>query len=102
MIGKLDPDERVLSDTEPMQLTPDLIKQINEKMAHTKKDGSFNWLPTDDYEIQIAGTFAADRFIVIKNVSKNPWVPSQPHPYFDYESQTFIKSKGIPSPEDIA
>lgn len=92
MIGKLDPDERVLSDTEPMQLTPDLINQINEKMAHTKKDGSFNWLPTDNYEIQIAGTFAADRFIVIKNVSKNPWVPSQPHPNYDYKKKEFKKS----------
>ena len=91
MIGKLDPDERVLSDTEPMQLTPDLINQINEKMAHTKKDGSFNWLTTDDYEIQIAGTFAADRFIVIKNVSKNPWVPSQPHPKYDYKKKEFKK-----------
>ena len=91
MIGKLDPDERVLSDTEPMQLTPDLINQINEKMAHTKKDGSFNWLTTDDYEIQIAGTFAADRFIVIKNKRMSPVVSAAPHPYFDYEKNVFTE-----------
>ena len=94
MIGKLDADERVLSESvdlgeQPMQLTPELISKINEYMAHTKKDGSYNWLPTDEYEIQIAGTFAADKFIVIKNVSKNPWVPANPHPNFDYEKGEF-------------
>ena len=94
MIGKLDADERVLSEKvdlgeQPMQLTPELISKINEYMAHTKKDGSYNWLPTDEYEIQIAGTFAADKFIVIKNVSKNPWVPANPHPNFDYEKGEF-------------
>ena len=88
MIGKLDPEERVLGQ-EPMQLTPDLIDKINAYMAHTKRDGSYNWLPTDEYEIQIAGTFAADKFIVIKNVSKNPWVPANPHPNFDYEKGEF-------------
>ena len=112
MIGKLDPEERVLG-REPMQLTPKLISEINEYMAHTKKDGSYNWLPTDEYEVQIAGTFAADRFIVIKNKSKNPVVSAQPHPHFDYEKKVFTKdgreeymkefakSKGIPAPEDI-
>ena len=96
MIGKLDADERVLSESvdlgeQPMQLTPELISKINEYMAHTKKDGSYNWLPTDEYEIQIAGTFAADKFIVIKNVSKNPWVPANPHPNYDYEKKEFKK-----------
>ena len=106
MLGKLDPEERVLSEKvdlgqEPMQLTPEMIDEINCAMAHTKKDGTYNWLPTDEYEINLAGTFAADRFIVIKNASKKPWEPSKPHPNFDYESNTFIKSKGIPAPEDI-
>ena len=32
MIGKLDPEERVLGQ-EPMQLTPDLIDKINAYMA---------------------------------------------------------------------
>ena len=41
--------------------------------------------------MQIAGTFAKDKFIVIKNVSKNPWEPAQPHPYFDYEKKVFTK-----------
>ena len=56
---------------------------------------------SDDIKISIAGTFAADRFIVIANESKKPWVPAAPHPRFDYESKTFIESKGISAPENI-
>jgi len=84
-----------------MKLTQDIIDKIQEAMLHTKKDGTVNWNDDDEIEVQLAGTFAADRFIVIKNVSKNPWVPANPHPNYDYEKKTFIKSKGIPAPEDI-
>ena len=63
--------------------------------------------------MQIAGTFAKDKFIVLANTSKKPFENAQPHPYFDYEKKmftkdgreeymkTFIESKGIPAPEDI-
>jgi hypothetical protein len=74
-----------------MKLTKELIDQIQEAMLHTKKDGSINWKDGDELEVQLAGTFAADRFIVIKNVSKNPWVPSEPHPNYDYEKKEFKK-----------
>ena len=84
-----------------MKLTQDIIDKIQEAMLHTKKDGTVNWNDDDEIEVQLAGTFAADRFIVIKNVSKNPWVPANPHPNYDYEKKTFVKSKGIPAPEDI-
>ena len=84
-----------------MKLTQDIIDKIQEAMLHTKKDGTVNWNNDDEIEVQLAGTFAADRFIVIKNVSKNPWVPANPHPNYDYEKKTFIKSKGIPAAEDI-
>ena len=84
-----------------MKLTQDIIDKIQEAMLHTKKDGTVNWNDDDEIEVQLAGTFAADRFIVIKNVSKNPVVSAAPHPNYDYERKTFIKSKGIPSPEDI-
>ena len=66
-----------------------MIEEIQELMNHTKKDGSINWQDGDDIRISLAGTFAADRFIVIKNESKNPWVPAQPHPNFDYEKGEF-------------
>ena len=50
-----------------MKLTQELIDKIQEAMLHTKKDGSINWKDSDEIEVQLAGTFAADRFIVIKN-----------------------------------
>ena len=84
-----------------MKLTQEIIDKIQEAMLHTKKDGTVNWKDDDEIKVQLAGTFAADRFIVIKNVSKNPWVPANPHPNYDYEKKTFIKSKGIPAAEDI-
>ena len=84
-----------------MELTQEVINKIQEAMNHTKKDGSINWQDGDEIEVNLAGTFAADRFIVIKNKTKDPVVSAAPHPDFDYEKKTFIKSKGIPSPEDI-
>ena len=100
-----------------MKLTKEIIDKIQEAMRHTKKDGTVNWKDGDEIEVNLAGTFAADKFIVIKNKTKNPVVSAAPHPYFDYEKgvftkdgreeymkeqkQSFIKSKGIPAPEDI-
>ena len=84
-----------------MKLTQKLIDQIQEAMLHTKKDGTVNWKDTDEIEVNLAGTFANDRFIVIKNKTKDPVVSAAPHPDFDYEKKTFRKSKGIPAPEDI-
>ena len=60
-------------------------------MLHTKKNGDINWTDTDEIEVQLAGTFAADRFIVIKNKTKNPVVSAAPHPHFDYDKQVFTK-----------
>ena len=37
----------------------------------------------------MAGTFAADRFIVIKNRTKDPVVSAEPHPQFYYEKKVF-------------
>ena len=74
-----------------MKLTKELIEQIQEAMLHTKKDGSINWKDEDDVVVQLAGTFADDRFIVIKNKSKSPVVSAEPHPYFDYEKKVFTK-----------
>ena len=65
--------------------------RIQEAMNHTKKDGSINWQDSDEIEVNLAGTFAADRFIVIKNKTKDPVVSAAPHPYFDYEKKVFTK-----------
>ena len=74
-----------------MKLTQEIIDKIQEAMLHTKKDGNINWQDDDEIEVQLAGTFAADRFIVIKNKSKNPFENALPHPLFDYEKKKWLK-----------
>ena len=54
-----------------MELTQEVINKIQEAMKHTKKDGSVNWKDGDEIEVNLAGTFAADRFIVIINRTKS-------------------------------
>ena len=74
-----------------MKLTQELIDKIQEAMLHTNLKGEINWKDGDDIEVQIAGTFAKDKFIVIKNKSKNPVVSAEPHPRFDYEKKEWKK-----------
>ena len=74
-----------------MKLTQDVIDKIQEAMNHTKKDGSMNWQDGDEIEVNLAGTFAADRFIVIKNKTKDPVVSAAPHPNYDYEKKGWKK-----------
>ena len=76
-----------------MKLTQEMIDEIQELMNHTKKNGDLNWVDGEELQINLAGTFAADKFIVINNRSKKPWVPAQPHPRFDYEKGEFIKDE---------
>ncbi len=54
-----------------MELTQDIIDQIQEAMLHTKKNGDINWQEGDEIDVCLAGTFAADRFIVIHNRTKS-------------------------------
>lgn len=54
-----------------MELTQEVIDQIQEAMKHTKRNGDVNWQDGDEIKVQLAGTFAADKFIVIKNVTKS-------------------------------
>ena len=60
-------------------------------MLHTNLKGEINWKDGDDIEVNLAGTFAKDKFIVIKNKSKDPVVSALPHPHFDYEKKVFTK-----------
>ena len=76
-----------------MKLTQEMIDKIQDLMNHTKKDGSVNWIDGEEIKISLAGTFAADRFIVIANESKKPWVPAPPHPNFDYEKKEWKKDE---------
>ena len=78
-----------------MKLTQKLIDEIQKAMLHTKKDGTVNWKAEDEIVVQLAGTFAADRFIVIKNRTKDPVISAKPHPNFDYEKKEFKKDEGV-------
>ena len=69
-----------------MKLTQEMIDEIQKLMNHTKKNGDLNWVDGEELQINLAGTFAADKFIVIRNVSKKPWEPSinsSKHPDYD-------------------
>ena len=70
-----------------MKLTQELIDKIQEAMLHTNLKGEINWKDSDEIEVNLAGTFAADKFIVIKNKTKDPVVSVAPHPNFDYEKK---------------
>ena len=54
-----------------MKLTQELIDQIQEAMNHTKKNGDINWEDGDEIDVNLAGTWAADKFIVIHNRTKS-------------------------------
>ena len=68
-----------------MKLTQEIIDKIQEAMLHTNLKGEINWKDCDDIEVNVAGTFAADKFITLTNNTKNPVVSAEPHPNFDYD-----------------
>ena len=74
-----------------MKLTQELIDKIQEAMLHTNLKGEINWKDGEEIVVQIAGTFAKDKFIVLKNRTKDPVVSAEPHPYFDYEKRVFTR-----------
>ena len=74
-----------------MKLTQELIEKIQEAMLHKNLKGEINWKDGDEIEVNLAGTFAKDKFIVIQNKTKDPVVSALPHPNFDYEKKEFVK-----------
>ena len=99
MIGKLDPDEDVMDDsiiaqrksTAVMKSIHDDIKNTISKLGWDCYDNvAVEIAGTSVYEIEGAGTkwaphkgtvkYNKDAFIVIKNLDRNPTVPSQPNP----------------------
>ena len=54
-----------------MKLTQEVIDQIQEAINDTKMKGDVNWQDGDEIDVCLAGTFAADRFIVIHNRTKS-------------------------------
>ena len=81
------PDKHIVKM--PLESCQMLAIVCSERWGHGygeihKKDG-------DDIEVQIGGTFAKDKFIVIKNKTKDPVVSAAPHPDFDYEKKEWKK-----------
>ena len=74
-----------------MKLTQELIDKIQEAMLHTNLKGEINWKDSDEIEVNLAGTFAKDRFIVIKNKTLDPVIKAAPHPLYDYEKNVFTE-----------
>ena len=74
-----------------MKLTQELIDKIREAMLHTNLKGEINWKDSDEIEVNLAGTFAKDKFIVIKNKTNDPVVSAAPHPLYDYEKNVFTE-----------
>tara|TARA_B100000965_G_C19125811_1_gene555297 strand:- start:219 stop:398 length:180 start_codon:yes stop_codon:yes gene_type:complete len=54
-----------------MKLTQDVIDEIQSAMLHTKMNGDMNWLDGDKIEVCLAGSYAADKFIVIHNRTRS-------------------------------
>jgi len=61
-----------------LKLTKELLAEIECALDMRKKNGDVIWSDDDDIEVQIAGVFANDKFIVIKNRTKSPVVSSLP------------------------
>ena len=99
MIGKLDPDEDVMDDTVIAQRkSTAVMKSIHDDIKDTI--AKLGWDCYDNVAVEIAGTsvyeiegagtkwaphkgtvkYNKDAFIVIKNLDRNPTVPSQPNP----------------------
>ena len=54
-----------------LQLTPEIIKKIEEAFEHTKMNGDMNWVDGDEIDVCLGGTFAGDKFISIINRTRS-------------------------------
>ena len=61
-----------------MELTTELAKALEEALNITKKNGELVFPEGTKFEVKIAGTFAADKFIVIKRIEER--LESNPDP----------------------
>jgi frataxin-like iron-binding protein CyaY len=59
-----------------MKITEDIITRLEKALDMRKKDGTPIWSDDQEIEINIAGTFANDKFIVINK--KRPREESTP------------------------
>ena len=62
-----------------MKITQKIIDDLEKALDMRKKNGEEIWNDGDEISVNIAGTFAADKFITLTNKTKNPVVSSQPN-----------------------
>lgn len=60
-----------------MKITQEIIKEIECALDMRGKDGLPIWDDGDEIFVKVAGTFKNDKFIVIQNNTKRPFIPSQ-------------------------
>ena len=61
-----------------MKLTQKIIDDLEKALDMRKKNGEEIWNDGDEISVNVAGTFATDKFITLTNKTKNPVVSSQP------------------------
>ena len=59
-----------------MKITQQIIDDLEQALDMRKKNGEEIWNDGDEISVNIAGTFAADKFITLTNKTKNPVISS--------------------------
>ena len=61
-----------------MKITQQIIDDLEKSLDMRKKNGEEIWNDGDEISVNVAGTFAADKFITLTNRTKNPVISSIP------------------------
>ena len=77
-----------------MKITQKIIDDLEKALDMRKKNGEEIWNDGDEISVNIAGTFAGDKFITLLNRTKNPVESAAPHPNFDYEKGEWKEGYG--------
>ena len=77
-----------------MKITQEIIDALEKALDMRKKNGEEIWEDGDEISVNIAGTFAADKFITLLNRTKSPVVSAEPHPNFDYDKGEWKEGYG--------
>ena len=59
-----------------MKITQQIIDDLEKALDMRKKNGDQIWNDGDEISVNIAGRFAADKFITLTNKTKNPVISS--------------------------
>ena len=61
-----------------MKITQQIIDDLEKALDMRKKNGEEIWNDGDEISVNVAGTFAADKFITLTNRTKNSVISSIP------------------------